>query len=279
MISVIVYGRNDSYGYNLHKRAALSINCIAEVLTGPSDEILFVDYNTPDDYPTFPEAIQDTLSPLAKQKLRIFRARPEIHSRYASRTHLLALEPIARNVALRRSNPQNRWVLSTNTDMIFVPRAREPARSFSDALGALPPGHYGTARFEIPESLWESFDRLDAAGSITFLAQMAARMHLNEVVYSSADVLFDGPGDFQLIQRDDLFAVQGFDERMILGWHVDSNIAKRLNLFRAPVQSALDYVYAYHCDHTRRVTPAHRRDRIENDMRFFVHEVTDPILA
>ncbi|HUJ77040.1 MAG TPA: hypothetical protein VL359_19395, partial [bacterium] len=61
MLSVILYGRNDSHGYNLHKRAALSFNCIAEVLTHPGDEILFVDYNTPLDMPTFPEAIADTL--------------------------------------------------------------------------------------------------------------------------------------------------------------------------------------------------------------------------
>ena len=66
MISVVIYGRNDNYGYNLHKRAAISFNCIAEVLTDPTDEILFVDYNTPDDFPTFPEAIQDTLTERAR---------------------------------------------------------------------------------------------------------------------------------------------------------------------------------------------------------------------
>ena len=53
MISIVLYGRNDNYGYNLHKRAALSLNCMAEVLTDLSDEIIFVDYNTPDDLPTF----------------------------------------------------------------------------------------------------------------------------------------------------------------------------------------------------------------------------------
>jgi len=76
MISVLLYVRNDNYDYNRHKRAALSLNCIAEVLTDPSDEILFVDYNTPDDFPTFPEAIQDTLTVRAREKLRIFRVRP-----------------------------------------------------------------------------------------------------------------------------------------------------------------------------------------------------------
>ncbi len=76
MISIVLYGRNDSYGYNLHKRAALSLNCMAEVLTDENDEILFVDYNTPDDFPTFPEAICDTLTDRAKRLLRIIRIRP-----------------------------------------------------------------------------------------------------------------------------------------------------------------------------------------------------------
>ena len=75
------------------------------------DEILFVDYNTPDDFPTFPEAIQDTLSQRARQRLRIFRVRPHIHRRFSSKTRLVALEPISRNIALRRSNPANRWIL------------------------------------------------------------------------------------------------------------------------------------------------------------------------
>ena len=36
---------------------------------GDDDEIIFVDYNTPDDFPTFPEAIQDTLTERAKKLL------------------------------------------------------------------------------------------------------------------------------------------------------------------------------------------------------------------
>ena len=81
MISIILYGRNDNYGYNLHKRAALSLNCMAEVLTGPDDEILFVDYNTPDDFPTFPEAIRDTLTASATHATYL-RVRPAQHARF-----------------------------------------------------------------------------------------------------------------------------------------------------------------------------------------------------
>jgi hypothetical protein len=122
MLSVVLYGRNDNYGYNLHKRAALSLNCIAELLTSEQDEILFGDCNTPDDFPTFPEAINDTLTPRARGLLRILRVGPKHDQRFHDCTHLLALEPVARNIAVRRSNPSNRWILSTNTDMIFVPR-------------------------------------------------------------------------------------------------------------------------------------------------------------
>src|SRR5579871_4632041 len=105
MISVILYGRNDSHGYNLPKRAAISINCIAEMLGDQDDEILFVDYNTPNDLPTFIEAIYDTLTPRAKERLRVLRVRPDLHIRLVENTHLSALEPHSRNIAIRRSNP------------------------------------------------------------------------------------------------------------------------------------------------------------------------------
>lgn len=170
MISLVLYGRNDSYGYNLHKRVSLSLNCMSEVLSDPGDEILFVDYNTPDDFPTFPEAIQDTLTDKAKRHLRILRVRPTVHARLAGKTHLPVVEPIARNVAVRRSNPTNRWILSTNTDMIFVPRR---SRSLTDIVRNLPKGYYGIPRFELPETLWESLDSRNPQGAITALDHWA----------------------------------------------------------------------------------------------------------
>src|SRR5271165_2877410 len=105
MISVIVYGRNDNHGYNLHRRVAISLNCIAELLTDDGDEILFVDYNTPDDLPTFAEAISDTFTPKALRKIRVLRARPHVHREFRNKTHLSVIEPIARNIALKRSRP------------------------------------------------------------------------------------------------------------------------------------------------------------------------------
>lgn len=267
MISIVLYGRNDNYGYNLHKRAALSFNCVAELLTDDADEILFVDYNTPDDYPTFPEAIQDTLTPRARRLLRILRVRPAQHQRFKDRTHLVALEPIARNVAVRRSNPANRWILSTNTDMIFVPRH---GQSLSDATIDLDDGLYHLPRFEIPETLWETLDRLDPSGTIQKVGTWGRAFHLNEIVHArDAWVKYDGPGDFQLMLRADLFRLSGFHEDMLLGWHVDSNIARRLYLLYGETRDLAASFFGYHCDHTRQVTPAHRWNAVQNDLAEF----------
>ncbi len=271
MISVVLYGRNDNYGYNLHKRAALSFNCIAEILNDARDEILFVDYNTPDDYPTFPEAIQDTLTDKARKILRILRVRPSIHERFKSKTRLVALEPVARNVAVRRSYPGNRWILSTNTDIIFVPRRRQ---TLNEIVEDLPDRLYHAPRIEIPETLWESLDRRDAPGAIQTVRDWGRTLHINEIVFGSDIIRYDGPGDFQLICRTDLFKFHGFDERMLLGWHVDSNIAKRWSFVYGKVGDLGSEIYGYHCDHTRQITPMHNsQTRTENNQRRFIDAV------
>jgi hypothetical protein len=275
MISVTVYGRNDTHGYNLHKRVAISLNCIAEMLTDRDDEIIFVDYNTPDDSPTFPEAIGDTLTGRAKALLRVLRVRPRLHARYAARTHLSALEPIARNTALRRSNPANRWLLSTNTDMMFVPK--QPG-SLSTLAETLEDGFYHLPRFGLPESVWESFSRSDPAGILATVADHARRLHLNEVVHGSDDILYDAPGDFQLGLRADLIDNHGFNESMLAGWHLDSNLARRMGLLRGGIRSAADLLAGYHCDHTRQATLMHRRVRVEDDWDTYVRNVSEPAI-
>ena len=202
MISVVVYGRNDSHGYNLPKRAAISLNCIAEILTDPHDEILFVDCNTPDDMPTFPEAIADTLTRKAKELIRVFRIRPALFDKYKKGSPLKVLEPLSRNVAMRRSNPLNRWILSTNPDMVFV--MRQHGKSLSDTVETLPDGFYGLPRFELPVTIWEGLDRLRPGDTMGKLSKWSRNLHLNEVVCISRVVIFEAPGDFQLMLRDQI---------------------------------------------------------------------------
>ena len=51
---------------------------------------------------------------------------------------------------------------------------------------------------------------------------------------------FDAPGDFQLCLREDFVAIDGFDEAMVLGWHVDSNLSRRMFLRRGSIGSLED---------------------------------------
>src|ERR1035437_2568003 len=277
MISVILYGRNDAHGYNLPKRAAISLNCIAEVLSDPDDEILFVDYNTPDDLPTFIEAIYDTLTPNAKSRLRVFRVRPQLHARLVERTHLAALEPHSRNIAIRRSNPRNRWLLFTNTDMIFLPRGGNS--HLTSAVGDLADGLYVVPRFELPEPLWESFPRSDPTAVLRTCRQLGPALHVDEVTLALPANRFDQPGDFQLVPRQAMWDIHGFDERMIHGWHADSNLCKRLYLFYGNRTESLAHrIKGYHCDHTRVATLAHRMDiKVENNLQEFVFGLEDPV--
>jgi hypothetical protein len=267
VISVVLYGRNDAHGYNLHRRAALSLNCIAEVLTDPDDEVIFVDYNTPDELPTFIEAIWDTLTERCLDRLRVLRVPAGIHEqRFAARTHLPALEPIARNVAVRRANAKNRWLLSTNTDMIFVPLQGE---SMSEICRDLPDGFYGLPRFELPEWLWEWLPRSDPGHALAEIGRIGPALRLDEATVSHEWIRFDAPGDFQLVLREDFLAIDGFDEEMIHGYHVDSNLSRRLLLHRGSIESLESHVSGYHCNHNRTRTVYHG-SRVANDLdRFF----------
>jgi hypothetical protein len=271
VISVIVYGRNDAHGYNLHRRAALSLNCIAEVLDDPDDEIVFVDYNSPDELPTFVEALSDTLTDRCLRLLRVFRVPAAIHDqRFAARTHLPVIEPVARNAGVRRTNPSNRWLLSTNTDMVLLPYAEQ---SLSVICGELSDGFYGLPRFELPEWLWEGLPRTNPQRAMSEIRRLGPGLRLDEPTFSNEWIRFDAPGDFQLILREDFLAIDGLDEDMLLGYHVDSNLSRRMLFRRGSIETLGESLAGYHCNHNRERTVYHGTGTVANDLDRFVYTV------
>lgn len=278
MISVIVYGRNDNHGYQYNKRCSISLNALAQMLTDPDDEICFVDYNTPNDLATLPESIHENLTQQAKDKLRILRVRPELHKRYAGKTHLKVIESIARNIALRRSNPQNRWILSTNTDILLTPASA--GKSLSHITADLDDGFYQLPRYELPEYLWEALfqSSKEAQHNIELLSNQAHAFHLNIATKFSNFMRYDNMGDFQLMLRDDLFKIDGFDERMLLGWTVDANICKRLFLLRGQVDDLEDKLACYHCNHSRIPSILVKHKKAMDTADVFVDAIKTPYL-
>jgi hypothetical protein len=200
------------------------------------------------------------------------RIRPRLH-----KSSVALLEPVARNAAIRRSNPRNRWILSTNADMIFVPFQSD--ESLSSIVSEMADGFYLLPRFELPETLWEqSLERTKPQENISFLRSQGKKIHLNMIARRNGFLKYDSPGDFQLMLREDIFRMRGFDERMVDGWHVDSNLNKRMFLLLNKVDSLETRLAAYHCNHTKKKSFLHSQMSTENDWHSFVGKVSDPIL-
>ncbi|MBI3237023.1 MAG: hypothetical protein HYZ48_04920, partial [Chlamydiales bacterium] len=226
--------------------------------------------NSSNDLPTLLEAIGDTLSEKAKSLIRIFRVRPETH-RKKSTSHLPLIEPIARNAALLRSRPSNRWVLSTNPDMLFIPS--DPDSSLSQIVAELPDGFYGLPRFELPERLWEScLHRMDPQKNFEFLRSHGSLLNLDTTVRIKSCARYDAPGDFQLFLRKDLFQLNGFDEKMQKGWHVDSNLNKRALALFSEGKSLEDLLWGFHCNHTQQLSLQHTKHATENSWEEFIKD-------
>ncbi|MCY3974302.1 MAG: hypothetical protein OXF02_01985 [Simkaniaceae bacterium] len=277
MLSVILYGRNDGHGYNYHKRLAISLNCIASLLRRRDDEILFVDDQTEEGLPTIVEAVADTLTQEAKERIRLLRVRKK--NRISPPDTLLQREAVVRNIALRASNPKNRWILSTNGDMIFVPVNRK--ESLSSLTEHLEERLYLLPRFEIPEKLWESaFHRSNPAETILFLHQNGSALQLNTTVRRKGFLTYDNPGAFQLMPRKTLIEIGGFDETMTPSHHVGANLCKRLYLYYDGTVSTLEEsLRGYHCNHGG---PSARKYRSkgggENSRHGFVEEIRSPYI-
>jgi len=252
MLSIVTYGRNDNYSFNLVKRTAMSFNCLAEVLT-EQDEILFVDYNTPDHLPTLPESIWDTLTDKALKLVKVIRISRDLHEVLKGDSVLPVLENISRNAAIVRSNPANHWILSTNPDVLLVLSSRW--QDINELLLQTPDSFYEMPRFDIPESVWSSLYRSEPKSNMTMLRDWIVANQV-AVVETVPDwqfqkfLLFDAPGDFQLAPRDYFFRLRGFDESMNKYLHSDSNLAKRMWMLNGcRTDHLLGNLWVLHQDH------------------------------
>lgn len=273
MLTVLIYGRNDAYGSTAQRRNALSINALAEVMAD-DDEIIFVDYNTEDHKLTFPETIADTLTARARGLIKVVRVRPQQHAQLTLPGALPVVESIARNIGLRHSNPANRWILSTNPDVVLVP----PAEGLRALLQGQDDGYYAAPRFELPRMLWQNLPRQDPAAVHAAIDSFAAALHLDEQVRHFLPALgFDAPGDFQLVLRSDLMELGGFEEAMQQAWHVDANLMARLGMKYGASGSLTDCLRVYHCEHTADTVAKHSAGRREDSFECFVTNLESPI--
>lgn len=264
-ISVILIGRNDQHGYNLHKRVASSINSISSILT-ENDEILFVDWNSPIDMPPLLHSISDTLIPKARKLIKILKVTGEQHQRVAAGSHRKILEPIARNVGIRRSNPEASWILSTNTDMLFKMSETE---YLSEILSGKKLSLLTLFRNEIPEYYWDSLDRFNVNSTNIKLEKLknsyVNRHILVEHKMQKQKILIpDGVGDFQLAPRNFWNQMGGFPEDKLLGWHNDTRLAiQMVKKIKCEIEVLNDDdMIGFHQNHYRSLVEGHDNPNI-----------------
>lgn len=271
MLSVVVVGRNDGHGYNLHKRVATSLNSIADPMDA-MDEIIFIDWNTPDKLPTLIDSIYDTLTIKTKAHIRVLRVRTDIHNSLKGSSNKPILEPIARNVGIRRA--RNDWILSTNTDMVFNTKGK----SYTEILNQLKPGLYHLYRFEIPEYIWDQFDRMNPQATIEKIDSIFGNSSLTkkistEPVEGYGNFFPDAVGDFQLASKNLWQSVNGFPEEMLQGWHVDSRLSiaiEKMNKINSKILSS-QIMEGFHQNHLRELTHFHTTVSMNSIEQIMLH--------
>ncbi len=273
MVSIIVAGRNDDYGINLSKRTAISLNYFAG-LCEPGDEILYVDCNTPAHLPTLTEAIADTLTPAARHYLKTWRISGEQMHAAIGETPLPFSDELSRNVAIRRSNPENKWILSTNCDILLFPLK---GGSIAQTLRDLPPKFYVCPRTGIQPEQWQMLDRVNVEQTHDLCRGIINRGFVYPPELKEPWLRFASNGDFQLAPREQWLAMGGCEEAMKLWGHSDANNARRLALLNKSERTpdVGDAFCVMHLEHNGPRVPG-AAPLPKNDWAQWVDSVTQP---
>jgi len=270
MLSVVVVGRNDNHGYILGKRVASSLNSISMRLRD-GDELIFVDWNTPRPFPPMPLSIFDDLTDQTKKFLRILAVDPKVHDEVKGSSPKMILEPIARNVGIRRANPQNKWILSTNTDILFI---GDEELSFQGLIRQLDDRLWQSFRYEVPEYIWEVLDKRNPQAtnhvirSLSESTPIMLSLTTSPTENEEEDLLFaDAIGDFQLAPREMWELIKGFPEDMLDGWHVDSRAAVQMIRKSGQESKIIPIEFGlttFHQNHLRSLTHFHSSNTINS---------------
>lgn len=113
-LSIVMTSRNDNYGGNLLPRMKNSLDSIKTSFSADDVEIILVDWNPPENKPSFNESLILEKSEL---DVKVIQVSNEIHQTIENSDKMPIFEYLAKNVGIRRAKGE--FVLSTNPDIIF----------------------------------------------------------------------------------------------------------------------------------------------------------------
>jgi hypothetical protein len=227
--SVILSSRNDNYGGNLHKRTTMALTSLIE----HHDEVVFVDWKTVNGEGVISN-IKKNL-PHSKKLKWIQVPKNLLKSNYPSIADYSMIESIGRNVGIRRT--ENEIIISTNIDIISTPL------DFSKLdIGSF----YTVPRRDVEESFHLSFN--DYESLYSHLISNKDSFTAKERISSSDDEwsLINCCGDYQIGHKDTWFKMKGFEESVLFGCGIDTNVMKKASFYSEI--KVLDH-YIFHLNH------------------------------
>jgi len=228
--TAILTSKNDNYGGNLHHRATMCLTSLIE----HHDEVIFVDWKTKDGN----SIINNIKHNLPHQKkLKSIQVPKEfLQVKYPHISNYSMIESIGRNVGIRRA--EGEYIISTNIDIISTPLNYSlldestfytvPRRDIDEGF------HLGFNSFkELYKSIWNNKD----------LYQQKQKIESSTDIWS----LILCCGDYQIGHRNVWGKMKGFEESILFGCGIDTNVMKKAS-FHSNIK-ILDEHYIFHLNH------------------------------
>lgn len=212
--SAVILTKNDNYGENLSHRAKMCINSLVENF----DEVVVVDWKTRNKQ-TLLSTIIDEVPHVGKIK-SIEVDNELLKEKYPHLHQYNILEAVGRNVGIRRASGD--WITSTNVDIVTTPldfsklNPNEFYTSSRRDVGI--EFHINYSNYsDLKKELWERRDGFND----------------KPIVANPTDVwsLVVCCGDFQIGHRDVWMKSKGFEESILYGCGIDSNIMKKASYY------------------------------------------------
>lgn len=227
--SVVILTKNDNYGNNLSHRAKMCVNSLIENF----DEVVIVDWKTRD-RKTLLSTFIDDVPHIGKIK-SIEVSNEILKEKYPSLYQWNILESVGRNIGIRRST--GNWIASTNVDIITTPLDFSQLNTNE---------FYTSSRRDVDENYHLNIHDYHSLKSL--LWENRDSYHTKPIVQNSSDIwsLVVCCGDFQIGTRDVWMKSKGFEESVLFGCGIDSNIMKKAS-YHSDIK-ILPY-YVFHLNH------------------------------
>ena len=212
--SVVILAKNDNYGGNLTHRAKMCINSMVENF----DEVVVVDWKTRNKN-TLLSTIINEIPHVGKIK-SIEVGSELLKYKYPNLYQWNILEAIGRNIGIRRATGD--WIASSNIDIVTTPLDISQLNTSE---------FYTTSRKDVEENFH--------LGQTDY---QVLKNHLweNQNNYSDKPQI-DSPtdkwslvvccGDFQIGYREIWHKIKGFEESVLYGCGIDTNIMKKASSY------------------------------------------------